>query len=137
MFAPFEASTMSSIHQLLKDVEQSAAPGLKERAKMQGDVCLEEARVALKKTLDVVRETMNSEQKEVSRCLAPHVQAQLVDGYDRAMEERGTGSVARQKVGAILRTSFNTLIGFIFIRPISTAMSRIARVKFSTTVLKS
>jgi len=40
---------------------------------------------------------MNNEQKEVSRCLAPHVQEQLVDGYDRAMEERGTGSVARQK----------------------------------------
>ena len=40
---------------------------------------------------------MNNEQKEVSRCLAPHVQNQLVDGYNRAMEERGTGSVARQK----------------------------------------
>ena len=47
--------------------------------------------------MSVVRETMNNEQKEVSRCMAPHVQAQLVEGYDRAMEERGTGSVARQK----------------------------------------
>lgn len=48
--------------------------------------------------MGLVKETMNNEQKEVSRCMAPHVQTQLVDGYDRAMEERGTGSVARQKV---------------------------------------
>lgn len=61
-------------------------------------MCLDEARVALKKTMDVVKETMNTEQKEVSRCMAPHVQNQLIDGYDRAMEERGIGSVARQKV---------------------------------------
>jgi len=51
----------------------------------------------LNKTLEVVRETMQAEQKETSRCLAPHIQEQLVEGYDRAMEERGTGSVARQK----------------------------------------
>ncbi|KAG6813480.1 hypothetical protein H0H92_010505 [Tricholoma furcatifolium] len=97
LFGPFEAASTASISKLLKDVEDSAAPGLKDRTKMQGEQCLEEARVALKKTMEVVRETMNNEQKEVSRCMAPHVQTQLVDGYDRAMEERGRGSVARQK----------------------------------------
>lgn len=90
---------MDAINKLIKDVEASAAPGLKDRAKIQGEACIEEARVALNKTLDVVRDTMQNEQKEVSRCLAPHVQEQLIEGYDRAMEERGTGSVARQKVG--------------------------------------
>ncbi|KAG6857365.1 hypothetical protein H0H87_005668 [Tephrocybe sp. NHM501043] len=88
---------MASINKLLKDFEDSAAQGLKDRTKMQGEQCLEEAHVALKKTMEVVRETMNNEQKEISRCMAPHVQAQLTDGYDRAMEERGPGSVARQK----------------------------------------
>ncbi|KAG6820103.1 hypothetical protein H0H93_005415 [Arthromyces matolae] len=97
LFAPFEASSLSAINKLLKDIEESAAQGLKDRTRIQGDQCLEEARVALRKTMDLVRETMNTEQKEISRCMAPHVQAQLVDGYDRAMEERGTGSVARQK----------------------------------------
>ncbi|KAG5637833.1 hypothetical protein H0H81_003038 [Sphagnurus paluster] len=97
LFGPFEAASLASINKLLKDVEDSAAQGLKDRTKLQGEQCLEEARVALKKTMDVVRETMNNEQKEVSRCMAPHVQAQLVQGYDIAMEERGTGSVARQK----------------------------------------
>jgi hypothetical protein len=82
----------------VKDVEESAAPGLKDRARLQGETCVEEARLALKKTVDLVKETMNTEQKEVSRCMAPHVQDQLIDGYDTAMEERGTGSVARQKV---------------------------------------
>lgn len=30
--------------------------------------------------------------------MAPHVQGQLAKGYDRALEETGPGSVARQKV---------------------------------------
>lgn len=97
LFAAFEKAATKSINNLLKEVEDSAAPGLKDRVKSQAELCLEEAGVALKKTLELVRVTMNTEQKEVSRCLAPHVQNQLVDGYDRAMEERGKGSVARQK----------------------------------------
>jgi len=97
LFAAFEKSTLFVIDNLLKDVEESAAPGLKERARGQGELCLQEAKIALKKTMDVVRDTMSSQQKETSRSLAPHVQEQLFDGYDAAMEERGTGSVARQK----------------------------------------
>ncbi|KDR83818.1 hypothetical protein GALMADRAFT_236220 [Galerina marginata CBS 339.88] len=97
LFAPFQASTISAITTLVKEVEESSAPGLKDRAKLQGETCVEEARVALTKAVELVKETMNREQKEVSRCMAPHVQAQLVEGYDTAMEERGTGSVARQK----------------------------------------
>ena len=72
--------------------------GLKERAKGQGELALEEARITLQKMLDVVSETMNTQQKEISRCLSPHVQNQLIQGYDLAMDERGRGSVARQKV---------------------------------------
>jgi hypothetical protein len=98
LFGPFETSTIETITSLVKEVEESAAPGLKDRAKLQGEVCVEEARVALKKTVELVKETMDREQKEVSRCMAPHVQNQLIEGYDTAMLERGTGSVARQKV---------------------------------------
>ncbi|KII94798.1 hypothetical protein PLICRDRAFT_86263 [Plicaturopsis crispa FD-325 SS-3] len=97
LFADFDRSAVSAINKLLKEVEDSAAPGLKDRARLQAESCVAEARVALKKTLEVVRETLNNEQKEVSRCLAPHVQDHLREGYNRAMEERGTGSVARQK----------------------------------------
>ncbi|KAG5641399.1 hypothetical protein DXG03_005335 [Asterophora parasitica] len=97
LFGPFEAASLKAINELLKDFEDSAAAGLKDRTKLQGEQCLEEARVALKKTMDLVKVTMQEEQKEVSRCMAPHVQAQLIDGYDSAMEERGMGSVARQK----------------------------------------
>ncbi|KAH9943050.1 uncharacterized protein BXZ73DRAFT_40115 [Epithele typhae] len=97
LFVSFEQASNEVIQRLLSDIESSAAAGLKDRAKGQGELCMEEARVALRKTLDVVSETMTTEQKEVSRCLAPHVQNQLMDGYNRAMEERGTGSVARQK----------------------------------------
>ena len=98
LFASFEKATTDVIQKLLIDVETSAAAGLKDRAKGQGELCMEEARIALGKTLDVVNQTMTTEQKEVSRCLAPHICDQLIEGYDRAMEERGRGSVARQKV---------------------------------------
>lgn len=98
LFAGFERTAIASINKLLQDVEDSAAPGLKDRTKIQGEVCLEEAKVAMHAILDIVKVSLNSEQKEISRCLAPHVQNQLVEGYNRAMEERGKGSVARQKV---------------------------------------
>lgn len=99
LLRPFEVSIESAIRDLLNAMESSAAIGLKERVKMQGDLCLAEAEVALKQAVAVVRETLRAEQKEVSRCLAPHVQNNLVEGYELAMDERGKGSVARQKVG--------------------------------------
>jgi len=102
LFGPFEKATLDAINKLVKEVEESAAPGLKDRARMQGETCAQEARVALRKTVDLVKETMNREQKEVSRCLAPHVQEQLIEGYDTAMEERGPGSVARQKASFVI-----------------------------------
>lgn len=74
----------------------------------QGELCLQEAKVALRNTIELVQQTMQNEQKEVSRCLAPHVQAQLVEGYDRAMEERGTGSVARQKASPHFRAIYSS-----------------------------
>ncbi|KJA29987.1 hypothetical protein HYPSUDRAFT_196279 [Hypholoma sublateritium FD-334 SS-4] len=102
LFAPLQDATLTGIKALLTEVEDSAASGLKERTKMQGDVCVEEACVALTKAIDLVKETMNREQKEISRCMSPHIQGQLVEGYDEALLERGTGSVARQK--ALFRT---------------------------------
>ncbi|KAJ6539274.1 hypothetical protein B0H19DRAFT_1178148 [Mycena capillaripes] len=97
IFSPLLASTTDCINKLVADVERSAAPGLKDRARVQSEKCLESARVALDQTVQTVKETLNTEQKEVSRSLAPHVRSQLLDGYDAAMEERGKGSVKRQK----------------------------------------
>ena len=98
LFGSFEKATVDAIRKLVKEVEDSAPLGLKERAKGQGEVSFEDAKVALQNTLSAVRDTINDEQKEISRCLAPHVQNQLFAGYDLAMQERGRGSVARQKV---------------------------------------
>ena len=66
--------------------------------KNQAEPCLDEARLALQNAIEIVKETLNTKQKDISRLLAPHIQNELVDGYDEAMEERGRGSVARQKV---------------------------------------
>lgn len=58
--------------------------------------------------MEVVKEALGREQKEISRCLAPHIQNELMDGYDLAVEERGRGSVARQKVCFIHSSYFIT-----------------------------
>ncbi|KAJ3999535.1 Dynamin family-domain-containing protein [Lentinula boryana] len=94
----FEETIQAAICRLLDDIVDSTAAGLKERVRMQGELCKAEADVALKQVVAVVRETINTQQKDVSRCLAPHVQNNLIDGYDLALKERGQGSVARQKL---------------------------------------
>jgi hypothetical protein len=93
--ASFDKSAGLVIHEIVEEVEESVPLGLKDRAKTQVEVCLEEAKQTMRSIIEVVRESLTLEQKEISRCLAPHVQKQLTD---RAMEERGKGSVARQKV---------------------------------------
>ncbi|KAJ7068199.1 hypothetical protein C8F01DRAFT_1117262 [Mycena amicta] len=97
VFTPLLDAISSCISVLVKDVEQSAAPGLKVRTKSQGETCLESARVALAQTVAHVKETVIDAQKTVSRSLAPYVKGELLEGYELAMQERGTGSVARQK----------------------------------------
>ncbi|KAG2348817.1 hypothetical protein BDR05DRAFT_873352 [Suillus weaverae] len=97
LFASLSDAIMTCINKLITDVEASAAAGLKDRVHAQSSVSQEEARHALGQTMEVVKEALGKEQKEISRCLAPHVQNELTNGYNLALEERGTGSVARQK----------------------------------------
>ncbi|KAF7301325.1 hypothetical protein MIND_00697600 [Mycena indigotica] len=97
VFTPLLNSILERVSNLVKDVEKSAASGLKDYAKSQGETCRESARVALTQTVASVKATLIDEQKTVSRSVAPYVKDQLLDGYELAMEERGTGSVARQK----------------------------------------
>jgi hypothetical protein len=100
LFTSFETATKLAIEDLIKEIEESAPVWLKDRTRSQGQLCQGEANVALNKTLDLVKEAMNSEQKEVSRVVAPYIQQQLLDGYDASYAERGPGSVARQKVSS-------------------------------------
>lgn len=92
---------MTVIKKLLQEIETSAAPGLKDRTKSQSEIALEEAKVAMKALVTVVREILDEQQKDISRCLVPHLQEQLKEGYILAMEERGLGSVKRQKVSLL------------------------------------
>ncbi|KAF7313741.1 hypothetical protein HMN09_00531200 [Mycena chlorophos] len=98
VFNQLLSDTSECISTLVKDVENSAAVGLKERTKAQGETCRESARVALTQTVAEVKATLMESQKNVSRSIAPFVQNALLLGYESAMEERGTGSVARQKL---------------------------------------
>jgi len=98
LVGPFGTDVKSAVNKLLAEIEDTAAPGLKDRIKIQGEMSLAQASETLRAVMDLVRNTLSTQQKEVSRCMSPHVRSQLIDGYNQAMEERGTGSVARQKV---------------------------------------
>lgn len=54
--------------------------------------------VELSKLVNVVEQSLQSQQKDISRCIAPTVRAALREGYLDAALERGRGSVARQKL---------------------------------------
>ncbi|KAF8526831.1 hypothetical protein BU17DRAFT_28607, partial [Hysterangium stoloniferum] len=47
LFASFEARAITHVNKLLKEVENSAVAGLKDRAKSRGEVALEETRVSI------------------------------------------------------------------------------------------
>jgi hypothetical protein len=101
LFTDFDLAVMSSVIKLLEKFEESVPAALKDRASIQVEACKKEARIAVHKTIEVVSEAMNEEQKEISRCLAPHIQNRLKDGYRKAMKEVGPGSFARQKVRSL------------------------------------
>jgi hypothetical protein len=105
MFAGFQASTEDIINKLVRDVEASAPVGLRDKVKLQAEAALAAARLALKNSVGDVKAAMDLEQKEISRCLAPHIQNQLRETYLSALDERGKGSVARQK--ALMRRSID------------------------------
>ncbi|KAJ7591152.1 hypothetical protein C8J56DRAFT_934806 [Mycena floridula] len=97
LFAALETSIVKAINKLVEEVQDTAAIGLKDRVRQQGELCLQEATVSLKASMDLVRDRLTEQQKDISRSLAPHVETSLTDSYDLAMQERGPGSVARQK----------------------------------------
>lgn len=98
LFEPMELAEHTEIARLLKEIEESAPVGLKDRCKLQSQVTIKEAKTVMANILQNIKTAMTNEQKEISRCLTPHVKNELLEGYAAAMEERGTGSVARQKV---------------------------------------
>lgn len=102
LFAPTARAGITEIVKLLQQVEASAPPDLKDRCRAQSQVTLKEAQVLIGNILQNLKSAMTEEQKNISRCLTPHVQSQLTAAYQAAMEERGTGSVARQKVSCIV-----------------------------------
>ncbi|KAG8902264.1 hypothetical protein FRC00_014089, partial [Tulasnella sp. 408] len=97
LFAEFGRRTTHAIEQVIEEIKDSAALGLRERCRVQGDLAKVDAQTALRAMIQIVHEALQQEQKEISRSLSPHVKEQLRDVYTRAMMERGKGSVARQK----------------------------------------
>ncbi|KIJ27411.1 hypothetical protein M422DRAFT_271395 [Sphaerobolus stellatus SS14] len=105
LFSGFESRAIQLVTKLLQEVEKSAALALRDRAKSQADMALAEGKLAMQSLVTVVRNIMNDQQKDISRCLIPHLQTQLKEGYLKAMEERGKGSLVFHKFIETMRNS--------------------------------
>ncbi|CAE6511703.1 unnamed protein product [Rhizoctonia solani] len=97
LFAPTVRAEQQEITNLLKEVQDSAPPALSARCQAQSQLALKESEALTTNLLRNLKTLMTNEQKDISRCLTPHVQRELLDAYESAAAERGTGSVARQK----------------------------------------
>jgi hypothetical protein len=61
MFDTFQAKTRVVINRLLADVGRSAPSALRDCVKQQGELALEDATLALKKSINHMEEAINNE----------------------------------------------------------------------------
>jgi hypothetical protein len=106
------------VQNLIKEVEEASPPGLKDRCKAQGQLSLRNAEIAIRQLMAKLKGQISSEQKDISRCIAPHVRDEFSVGYEEASLEKGPGSVARQKVSLLL-SQFSIMIHHIWVFQIS------------------
>jgi hypothetical protein len=67
-------------------------------------------KVHLTKVLGAMSESLQSQQKDISRCIAPTVRGGLYDGYSAAGPPAGPGSSARRKVRSFAASKETWLI---------------------------
>lgn len=102
LFGKLEEDVMRAIDDLVDEFVQGVPAYLKQRAQQQADSCRQEARSALSTVMSVVACELNSEQKKISRSIAPHVRGALLQVYKDAMLIKGTGTTDRQKVRRLI-----------------------------------
>jgi hypothetical protein len=98
MFSSFKRNIQDVLKRLLADVQASAGSALASRVAHQIIATYEDASLALEESMKSVRAAVSKEQKEISRCLAPHIQTKLIPAYCAASRARGKGCVAKQRV---------------------------------------
>ncbi|KAH9920059.1 uncharacterized protein B0H18DRAFT_1025709 [Fomitopsis serialis] len=81
----------------LTEVVESATPLLNDLARDRAEQGKKELENILDEIVDIVHEVISDEQKEASRCLAPHIMRVLKPGYEDAAQQTGRGSTARRK----------------------------------------
>jgi len=118
LFTSIDHAVISAIKDIVNRMENLInSSALKEKCQAQGELALEEAKVCgtitvvtglltsckaeLSKLVATVSGSLQTQQKEISRRIAPTVKDALHSGYSDAVTERGRGSVARQKVRII------------------------------------
>ncbi|KAJ1303224.1 hypothetical protein OPQ81_011422 [Rhizoctonia solani] len=123
LFSPAVRNERQEIMHILKEVQDSAPPGLSARCRVQSQLALKETEVLTTNLLQNLKTMMTNEQKDISRCLTPHVQRELLTAYQSATAERGTGSVARQK--KLFHAHIERSRGTIFSKATETLFSKL------------
>ncbi|CAE6530132.1 unnamed protein product [Rhizoctonia solani] len=133
LFAPTVQAERQEINNILKKVQLSSPSSLNARCQVQSQLALKEAEVLTTNLLRNLKTMMTNEQKDISRCLTPHVQRELLAAYQSAAAERGTGSVARQK--KLFHDYVETTRGTIFSKGTETLFSKLDQAAELTGVL--
>ncbi len=102
LFGKLERDVMQTIDDLVDEFVQGVPEYLKARAQQQADACRQEALSALSTVMAIVACELHSEQKRISRSIAPFVQGALLQVYKDALLMTGKKSVARQTVRRLL-----------------------------------
>ncbi|PVF97245.1 hypothetical protein CPB86DRAFT_786050 [Serendipita vermifera] len=108
-----ENVALSIIKNMANDVETSThTDEMRRKCNIQGVIAQEESKVELKRILEFIANDLQDRQKEISRLISPTIRSLLCDGYFAASQERGRGSVARQKL--TFRDQVDAVRGSIF-----------------------
>lgn len=99
-FGGFRVDIAETLRKVLKDVVDSGASAtVSDHIQSQIDkTTLPEALLHLDKMVKLAQDAIDSNQKTISRSIAPHVQKQLKENYETANSQHGRGSAARQRV---------------------------------------
>jgi hypothetical protein len=110
LFAPTLQAEQTEITGILQQIEASALPDLKARCQAQCQLALNEAQVLTANIIQNIKTVLTDEQKNISRCLTPHVQKELSAAYAAARDEQGPGCMVRKKVRLALLQQHDLII---------------------------
>ncbi|KAG9006591.1 hypothetical protein FRB94_000608 [Tulasnella sp. JGI-2019a] len=124
LLAKFGNRAKEAVNKIIADIEKTAPVGLINRCAGQREQALTESKAAMDQLISAAGAVLRREQKEASRCFAPHIKMKLRPGYQEAARMTGREDIiflggsghlltrlreAAENVGSALETELTVL----------------------------